>query len=244
MTPTAGGLSGQTVLVIGGTRGIGLATARRARAAGAELVITGRNIEHLDLVGGELHARTAAFDATDFDRLAEFFRDLPGSIDHVLVTGPGPYYSPLRALDLTRVRLDLESQLLLPIEVARNAAGKVRAGGTLLFMGGTGGRRTAPGFTMIATLAAAKPALTRSLALELAPIRVNLIAPGFVDTPLSAELLGDQLDNRREELRSTLPTGRVVTADDIAALAEHLMTNETLTGATYDIDSGQQLIDP
>ena len=75
--PTAGGLSGQTVLVIGGTRGIGLATARRARAAGAELVITGRNIEHLDLVGGELHARTAAFDATDFDRLAEFFRDLP-----------------------------------------------------------------------------------------------------------------------------------------------------------------------
>ena len=244
MTPTAGGLSGQTVLVIGGTRGIGLATARRARAAGAKLVITGRNIEQLDLVGGELHARTAAFDATDFDRLAEFFRDLPGSIDHVLVTGPGPYYSPLRALDLTRVRLDLESQLLLPIEVARNAAGKVRAGGTLLFMGGTGGRRTAPGFTMISTLAAAKPALTRSLALELAPIRVNLIAPGFVDTPLSAELLGDQLDNRREELRSTLPTGRVVTADDIAALAEHLMTNETLTGATYDIDSGQQLIDP
>ena len=198
----------------------------------------------LDLVGGELHARTAAFDATDFDRLAGFFRDLPGSIDHVLVTGPGPYYSPLRALDLTRVRLDLESQLLLPIEVARNAAGKVRAGGTLLFMGGTGGRRTAPGFTMISTLAAAKPALTRSLALELAPIRVNLIAPGFVDTPLSAELLGDQLDNRREELRSRLPTGRVVTADDIAALAEHLMTNETLTGATYDIDSGQQLIDP
>ena len=187
MTPTAGGLSGQTVLVIGGTRGIGLATARRARAAGAELVITGRNIEHLDLVGGELHARTAAFDATDFDRLAEFFRDLPGSIDHVLVTGPGPYYSPLRALDLTRVRLDLESNLLLPIEVARNAAGKVRAGGTLLFMGGTGGRRTAPGFTMISTLAAAKPALTRSLALELAPIRVNLIAPGFVDTPLSAD---------------------------------------------------------
>ena len=207
-------------------------------------MITGRNIEHLEPVGGELRARTAAFDATDFDRLAEFFRDLPGPIDHVLVTGPGPYYSPLRALDLTRVRLDLESQLLLPIEVARNAAGKVRAGGTLLFMGGTGGRRTAPGFTMISTLAAAEPALTRSLALELAPIRVNLIAPGFVDTPLSAELLGDQLDNRREQLRSTLPTGRVVTADDIAALAEHLMTNEMLTGATYDIDSGQQLIDP
>ena len=73
MSTPHGDLRGQTVLVIGGTRGMGLATARRARAAGAELVITGRNAERLELVGGELHARTAAFDATDFDRLAEFF---------------------------------------------------------------------------------------------------------------------------------------------------------------------------
>ena len=97
---------------------------------------------------------------------------------------------------------------------------------------------------MFSTLAAYGPALTKCLALELAPIRVNLIAPGFVDTPLAAELLGNQLDKRREHLQATLPTGRVVTADDVAALAEHLMTNEVLTGGTYDIDSGQQLIDP
>ena len=244
MSTPQGDLRGQTVLVIGGTRGMGLATARRARAAGAELVITGRNAERLELVGGQLHARTAAFDATDFDRLAEFFRDLQGPIDHVLVTGAGPYYSPLRDLDLTRVRLDLEAHLLLPIEVARNAVGKVRDGGTLLFIGGTGGRRTEPGFIMHSTLAAYGPALTKCLALELAPIRVNLIAPGFVDTPLAAELLGNQLDKRRQHLQATLPTGRVVTADDVAALAEHLMTNEVLTGGTYDIDSGQQLIDP
>ena len=90
--------------------------------------------------------------------------------------------------------------------------------------------------------ASALPALTKNLALELAPIRVNVIAAGFVDTPLSATLLGDQLDARREQLRNTLPIGRVVEPADVAALAIHLMTNSTLTGATFDIDGGQQLV--
>ena len=120
---------------------------------------------------------------------------------------------------------------------------KVRPDGTLLFMGGTGGRRTAPGLALISALTAAMPALTKNLALELAPIRVNLIAAGFVDTPLSASLLGDQLENRRNQLRSTLPIRRVVGPADIAALAVHLMTNTAVTGATYDIDGGQQLVD-
>jgi NAD(P)-dependent dehydrogenase (short-subunit alcohol dehydrogenase family) len=85
-------------------------------------------------------------------------------------------------------------------------------------------------------------ALTANLALELAPVRVNLIAAGFVDTPLSASLLGDELENRRDQLRSTLPIGRVVRPTDVAALAVHIMTNTALTGATYDIDGGQQLV--
>ena len=84
--------------------------------------------------------------------------------------------------------------------------------------------------------------MTATLALELAPVRVNLIAAGFVDTPLSASLLGDGLDARREELRATLPIGRVVGPADVAALAVHLMTNTALTGATYDIDGGQQFV--
>jgi len=84
--------------------------------------------------------------------------------------------------------------------------------------------------------------LIASLAVELAPIRVNLIAAGFVDTPLSASLLGDQLDARRAELRVTLPIGRVVGPADVSALAVHLMTTTALTGATYDIDAGQQVL--
>ena len=238
------GLLGQTVVVIGGSAGIGLETARRARAEGANLVLAARDRERLEHVSRELGTlSTAAFDATDFDQLKRFFDELPTPIDHVLVTGPGPYYAPLAELDIDKARRDVEAHLLLPLQVARCAAKKVRLGGSLLFMGGTGGRRTAPGLALISALTAALPALTKNLALELAPARVNLIAAGFVDTPLSASLLGDQLDARREQLRATLPIRRVVGPADVAALAVHLMTNTALTGATYDIDGGQQLVE-
>ncbi len=110
-------------------------------------------------------------------------------------------------------------------------------------MGGTGGRRPAAGFALISALTAAGPALTKVLALEVAPVRVNLIAAGFVDTPLSAAILGHELDARREQLRKTLPIRRVVGPADVAALAVHLMLNTALTGATFDIDGGQQLVE-
>ena len=234
-------LAGQTIVVLGGSAGIGLETARLARADGAHLILTARDPDRLHEVGRELEATVAAFDVTDFGRLERFFEELPGPVDHVLVTGPGPYYALLQELDLDRARRDLEAHLLLPVQIARSALGRVRAGGTLLFIGGTGGRRTAPGLSLIGAVTAAMPALTKNLALELAPIRVNLIAAGFVDTPLSAAILGDQLDARREQLRSTLPIRRVVGPADIAALAVHLMANTAVTGATFDIDGGQQL---
>ena len=237
-------LLGQTVVVIGGSAGIGLETARLARAEGAKLVLAARNPERLQDVASELAAlHSVAFDATDFERLAQFFGELHSTIDHVLVTGPGPYYAPLAEFDFEKARRDVEAHLFLPLQVARHAANKVRPGGTLLFMSGTGGRHTAKGFALISALTAAMPAMTKNLALELAPVRVNLIAAGFVDTPLSASLLGNQLDARREQLRNTLPIGRVVGPADIAALAVHLMTNTAVTGATYDIDGGQQLVE-
>jgi NAD(P)-dependent dehydrogenase (short-subunit alcohol dehydrogenase family) len=236
-------LLGQTVVVIGGSAGIGLETARRARSEGADVILTGRNLERLQRAASELDALSAAaFDATDFQRLGRFFGELSTPIDHVLVTGPGPYYAPLAELDFERARRDVEAHLLLPMQVARNASNKVRPGGTLLFMGGTGGRRAAAGFALISALTAALPALTANLALELAPVRVNLIAAGFVDTPLSASILGDELETRRNQLRATLPIRRVVGPEDVAALAVHIMTNTALTGATYDIDGGQQLV--
>jgi NAD(P)-dependent dehydrogenase (short-subunit alcohol dehydrogenase family) len=131
---------------------------------------------------------------------------------------------------------------LLVLQVARHAADKVRPGGSLLFVGGTGARRPGVGLVIASTVTAALPALTANLALELAPVRVNLIAAGFVDTPLSASLLGDGLEERRNQLRTRLPIKRVVGPADVAALAIHVMANTALTGATYDVDGGQQLV--
>jgi NAD(P)-dependent dehydrogenase (short-subunit alcohol dehydrogenase family) len=237
------GLAGQTVVVIGGSAGIGLETARRARAEGAEVILAARNPGRLQQAAAELGAQdTAAFDATDFDRLARFFKELPTPIDHVLVTGPGPYYAPLADLDRERAHRAFDQHQWLAVAVTQHAIGKVRPGGTLLFMGGTGGRARGPGRSLIAAATGAMPALIANLAVEAAPIRVNLIAPGFVDTPLSASLLGDDLDARRDQLRATLPIRRVVGPADVAALAVHIMINTALTGATYDVDGGQQLI--
>jgi NAD(P)-dependent dehydrogenase (short-subunit alcohol dehydrogenase family) len=236
-------LAGQTVVVIGGSAGIGLETARRARAEGADVILTGRNPERLKQAALELGAhRTAAFDANDTASLERFFQDLPAPIDHVMVTAGGPTYGPLLEMDSAQVREALSDHIVLALEVARNAAGKMRPGGTLLFMGGTGGRRIGHGLGIASAATAALPPFAAALALELAPVRVNLIAAGFVDTPLSASLLGDGLEDRRKELRVTLPIGRVVGPADVAALAVHIMSNTALTGATYDIDGGEQFV--
>jgi NAD(P)-dependent dehydrogenase (short-subunit alcohol dehydrogenase family) len=145
-------------------------------------------------------------------------------------------------MDFAKVRAELDVHLMLPLQVARQGLTRVRPGGALVFMTGTGARRPGVGLEIAGILAAGLPALTANLALELAPVRVNLIAAGFVDTPLSASLLGDDLEQRRNQLRAELPIRRVVGPADVAALAVHLMTNTALTGATYDIDGGEQLV--
>jgi NAD(P)-dependent dehydrogenase (short-subunit alcohol dehydrogenase family) len=237
-------LLGQTVVLIGGSAGIGLETARHARSEGADVVLTGRNPERLEQAALDVDARsTAALDATDAAALKRFFDGLPDRIDHVLVTAGGPSYMPLLEMDADQVRDALGGHVVLGLEVARNARGKMRPGGTLLLMGGTGGRRISRDLGLVSAATAVLPPFTAALALELAPVRVNLIAAGFVDTPLSASYFSaDGLEARREELRTTLPIGRVVGPADVAALAVHLMTNTALTGATYDIDGGQQFV--
>jgi NAD(P)-dependent dehydrogenase (short-subunit alcohol dehydrogenase family) len=234
-------LAGQTVVVIGGSSGIGLETARRARREGADVVLVGRDHERLKQAASEVDAlEVAAFDASDPAEIEAFFRQLPPPIDHVMVTAGAPHYGRMIDMDFETARDQLCDHPLLYHGIARNAVGRVRAGGALVFMGGTGGRRAGFGWTSVGTTTL--QSLVATLALEVAPIRVNLIAAGFVDTPLSASLLGDDLDQRRQELRDKLPIGRVVGPDDIAALALHIMTNTALTGATFDIDGGQSLV--
>ena len=219
-------LRGQTVVVIGGSAGIGLETARRARAEGADVIITARNPERLRAAADELGAlSTAAFDATDQAALERFFAALAAPVDHVMVTAGGPYYAPLAEMDFEQARRQLDG-LVRPLLVARLADGQ----GPPRRVAAVHRRHRRPAarasaWRVIGAATAALRAIVANLALEIAPIRVNLIAPGFVDTPLSARLLGDQLDARREQLRATLPIGRVVGPADVAALAVHLMTN-------------------
>jgi NAD(P)-dependent dehydrogenase (short-subunit alcohol dehydrogenase family) len=150
-------LLGQTVVVIGGSAGIGLETARRARAEGADVILTkprataGRRKRTAAL-------RTAAFDANDPPSLERFFLDLPAPIDHVMVTGPGPRYRTLMEMEFEQARLAISEHILLALWVARNAASKVRPGATLLFMGGTGARRPARGLALVSAVTAAMPA--------------------------------------------------------------------------------------
>src|SRR5215471_7301595 len=133
-------LEGQTVVVIGGSAGIGLETARRARAEGAGVILTGRDRERLERATTEVGAlSSAAFDATDSAALAGFFKNLPEQIDHVMATAGGPYYARLADLERERAHRDFDEHVWLAIAIAQHAVGRIRPGGTLLFMGGTGG---------------------------------------------------------------------------------------------------------
>ena len=218
-------LSGQIVLVLGGSCGIGLETARRARVEGADVILTAREPNRLHRVGLELGASIAAFDLSHAGRLARFFANLPKVVDHVLVSGGAPGVE----------------RIALCVRIARLAEGAVRPTGSLVFLGRDPGCQSADPLVSAANVA--MPALARSVARELAPIRVNVVAPGFVDRACSDASLGEALDPHREQLRPTLPGGRLV-SPDVAALAIDLMTNTAVTGGTFDIDGGQQLIEP
>ena len=201
-------LAGQTVVLIGGSAGIGLETARCARAHGANVILTGRNPDRLAEAARDVGAQhTAAFDATNDDALEGFFETLSTPVDHVMVTAGGPRYGPLLEMDSDQVREVLSGHVTLYLAVARHSLGKLTPHGSLTFMGGTGGRRVTKDLGIVSAATAALPPFTAALALELAPVRVNLIGAGFVDTPLSAALLGDRLEERRAELRAKLLHG-------------------------------------
>ena len=236
-------LAGQTVALIGGSSGIGLETARRAMAEGADAILIGRNQDRLDRAAQELGAqRTAAFDATDEDALAAFFRDLTAPIDHVMVTGGGPRYTPVLEMDSAQVRAVAHR--------SRDADGQRgqerRRQGPAGRHAAVHGRRRRPRRPRHRGL---RPPPPPRCPRSRRPSRSRSRRSGSTSSrPASStprcrrRCSATDLDKRRAELRSTLPIGRVVGPADIAALAVHLMTNTAITGATYDIDGGQQYV--
>jgi NAD(P)-dependent dehydrogenase (short-subunit alcohol dehydrogenase family) len=238
-------LLGQTVVVIGGSAGIGFETARLARSEGADVVVTGRDPKRLEHAARELSARSSAtFDADDAAGVTRFFDTLPAPIDHVLIAAyTRRSYGPMLESSSEEVGAGVGRRVTQVLEIARHAAPKMRPGGTLLLTGGTG-RPLEREYGITAAAFSVLPPFTAALAVELAPVRANLIQAAFVDTALAAGYFADDaaVEARREELRATLPIRRVVGPADVAALAVHLMINTAITGATYDIDGGQRLI--
>jgi NAD(P)-dependent dehydrogenase (short-subunit alcohol dehydrogenase family) len=239
-------LLGQSVVVIGGSAGIGLETARLARSEGADVVLTARDPKRLEQAAHEVSARSSvAFDADDAARVKGFFDELPEPIDHVLVAAyTRRSHGPMLESPSEEVAQGVGRRVSQVLEIARHAAPKMRPGGTLLLTGGSE-RPFSREYGITAAAFSVLPPFTAALSLELAPVRVNLIQAAFVDTALAAAQFADDtaVEARRDELRATLPIRRVVGPADIAALAVHLMTNTAITGATYDIDGGQRLID-
>lgn len=234
-------LLGQTVVLVGGATGTGLEVARLVRAAGAELILTDGDRDRLQEAAEELAPLgSAVVDAHHPEPLERFLDALPEPVDQVLVSAARTADAPGRDAELVRQQREVDDHLWLPIRVARAAVGRVRPGGSVVFTSAAAGDPPGESTSLARALTAARRALIADLAVELAPVRINLIGAGRIDRPLSARLLGVTLLSG-SDVRATLSIARVVRPPDIARLAVHLMANTAITGATYDLDGGTSL---
>lgn len=236
-------LSGKKVVVVGGKSGIGLGVAHAANAAGATVVVASRRItsvqERRDLIGFE----QVSLDMRDESSVRAAF-DAIGPFDHLVVTAApdlGTWGSFMDA-DMQGVRTYMEGKFLGSWACARNAAPLLKPNGSITFLSGGMAARPKIGYAAVTSSFAAVEALSGSLALELAPTRVNTIRPGFVDTDMWGFLPEDQRDGLRKKVEQTFPARRAGKAEDIAHAALFLMTNPYVTGTVLEVSGGENLV--
>ena len=237
-------LQGKRVVLLGGTSGIGLATAKAAAAAGATLVVASSSPARVAGALAQLPAGTTGH-AVDLTK-EESFRDLfekVGAFDHLTFTaGENLQLSTIAATDLAAARRFFELRYWGAFMAAKYGSGKLRAGGSIVFTGGSAFARPQAGWSIAASICGAMEGLTRALAVELAPIRVNLVAPGIVRT----ELWGGMSEADREgifrDFGAKLLVGRVGKADEIGEAFVYLMANGYMTGQVVNIDGGSSLV--
>lgn len=232
-----------TVIILGGSSGIGLATAQAAQAEGAKVVITGRNAARLENARVALGASADArlLDAADESGTRDLFAGLP-AIDHVFITAGQLVLDGKLAPDTASLHPALDTRFWGALYAAKYAAPKIRPGGSITFMSGTASRRPLPGAAVATASCGAVDAFARALALDLAPIRVNTIQPGYVDTPLLDGIFGDQRDEILAAAGAKLPVGRVGRPDEIAQAVLFLMKNGYVTGINLVVDGGGLLV--
>jgi NAD(P)-dependent dehydrogenase (short-subunit alcohol dehydrogenase family) len=249
--PTA--LAGHNVLIVGGSSGIGLAAARLLTEARAGVFLVARDEPRLrdaaaSLGGDRARVRVMVADVTDDERLTEVF-DRAGTLDHVLLTAGAATRAPLADAGRSRARDAFDVRFWGGYEVARRAAGRLPAGGSITFMSGIYTVRPIAGAAAAIASGAACEGLARALAVELAPrrVRVNAVRSGVVDTPPLRRRLGvaqadpAQADAAVAKAGAHLPLGRFGTAEEAAAAALFIMANPYVTGSVLTVDGGQSM---
>lgn len=232
-------LAGKKVVVIGGSSGIGLATAERAKKEGADVVIASRNAEKLKAAAGKIGVTAIAADVTSDESVAGLFRQC-GAVDHVAVTAAQLKTGPFKTVSMDDVRATMESKFWGAWRVAR--AAEIRAGGSLTLVTGYLSLRPRPGAAIVGAVNGALESLTRGLALELAPIRVNAVSPGTIDTPIRASMPEAARRDMLEKAAAALPVRRVGVGDDIAQQILTFMTVGFATGSIVYIDGGALIV--
>jgi NAD(P)-dependent dehydrogenase (short-subunit alcohol dehydrogenase family) len=240
-------LKGQTVVVVGGSSGIGRGVAAAVLDKGAHAVVVGRSIDKLraagQRLGGGPRVRSLAVDMADEAGVARMFDEI-GPFDHLVSTaGTPPPADPIGRIDIEAVHGFLASKLGGAVVLAKHASRTLRPGGSMIFTSGINkDRPPVPGGAVVSAIAGSFSYFARALALELAPTRVNIVSPGWIDTPMWDEMVGAAKTGFHAEMAARLPAGRLATPADLARAYLYLMENDFATGETIHSDGGQRLI--
>lgn len=236
-------LTNKTVVILGGSSGIGLATAKAANAEGANVIITGRSQARLDSALKECGAnvRAVALDVAEEPAMRAFFAELK-SVDHIFITAATVTIGGGLGRDTEAMRPNLDTRFWGSVYAAKYGAPKMPPDSSITLCSGTSAWRPLPGSGIGSASCGAVEALGRSLAVDLAPIRVNTIAPGLIDTPLISDVMGDNASAMMAQAAKHLPARRVGRSEDIAHAVMFLMTNGYTTGITLTVDGGRTLV--
>ena len=235
------------VLVVGGSSGMGLALAARLLGEGAEVTVVGRSPERLSQarqhLGDSPRLHAIAADITDETAVEQLFART-GPLSHIVSTAAdvGGVYVPLPKMDAAIARRVIDSKVMAPILLAKHGAPKLRAGGSITFTSGIAAYRPAAKGSVVAAINGAIESLVYALAVELAPLRVNAVSPGWVDTPIWESVAGAAKNDLLEAMAKRLPVGRIGRPDDIAQAIAAVMRNGFMSGTVVHVDGGQRLV--
>jgi NAD(P)-dependent dehydrogenase (short-subunit alcohol dehydrogenase family) len=231
-------------VIVGGSSGIGLAVAEQVALQGAEVVIVSGNAARVQgavkSIGGK--AQGQAVDVSDERAVENFFANL-GAFDHLIFTaGDSLQLHQLADTDLKQARRAFELRYWSALATVKYGSPQIRKGGSIVLTTGVAGRRPHSGWVIAASVCGTIEALTRALAIELAPIRVNAVSPGVVRTNLWQNMTSSEREGLYESVGKRLPVGRVGEAHDIAQAFLFLMNEGFSTGQTVVVDGGTVLV--